>query len=826
MAYEASKPSSEPVRLKLDDADFLAIVRAECANALGMESGDELQADRERALQYYKGDMFDLPAMPNRSRAVHTAVADMIGQAMPDLVEVFLGGEELGAFRPQGEEDDEAAKQETETVNHVIHSDNDGFGLIHDYVHDALLMKAGVFHAYAERTETSEERTLEGQTALAVQQLQAGAQTGALEIVAARQTGDDPILGPLYTVEIAERRTNVRICVESVPPEDFAIARDTVSLRDATYAVMRRRPRAQALKALGYDGDLVDRLPAWSHAADLLLDAARDTAGEHAQPTQSADAVQDMRQVLVYVHIVRVDADGALELWRLVTNEACDILLDREKLDVMPFAMGTPYRQPHRAYGRSLADLSVELQRIMTALLRMHLDGGYFSLNARHEIDETRANEHTLADYLNNTPGYPVRSKGSALSPLNSARSDFNSLESLEYMATVGETRTGIVRNAQGLNPDTLHDTAKGAQALMTNAQKRLRLIARTLAETGIKDLFLLVHNLLRTSGMDRPLAMRLRNRWVEVDPTRWGERKDFRVEIGMGAGGREMDMQASVLISNLMEKIVAAQGQGAISPPIVTAKNAYAFADWLRDRAGVKRTSFFTDPESPAGQQLAQQLAQQPQQEDPAIVAAKIEMAARQQELEQKMAAEREKMAMKERHTKIQYEKDVNLSAQQQRDDLARAENEAFEKEREHKLALIRLQNETAEAARQAELDAAKLALEREKIALQREVMAAEAAAKEREFAVRERELEHSAAVESARIADAREARAESRVADDARRAEEAMRAERPPAPPAPDRSGEALGKGLEAIGEGLKAVARPKRVKRDKDGKVEGIE
>jgi hypothetical protein len=67
----------------------------------------------------------------------------------------------------------------------------------------------------------------------------------------------------------------------------------------------------------------------------------------------------------------------------------------------------------------------------------------------------------------------------------------------------VAESRSGIVRNAQGLNPDTLHDTAKGALALITAAQKRVRLIARIFAETGVKDLFLGVHALLR-SGYSR----------------------------------------------------------------------------------------------------------------------------------------------------------------------------------------------------------------------------------------------------------------------------------------------------------------------------------
>lgn len=723
MPYDA-KPATQP-RLRYDDDDFLQMVRSERQNAIGMDQGDQIQADRERALDYYKGEMFDLPSMPNRSSAVHTIVSDMIGQAMPDLVEIFLGGEDIGVFKPIGEEDEEAAKQETEVVNNVITNENDGFGLIHDYVNDALLMKVGVFHAWNERYEAREEDTLENQTAPQVQALQQQEMAGQLEILETTPTGMDPSAGPLFSVTVSRTRQNAKVCIESGAPEDFAVARDTVNLRDTTYCVLRKRPRAQKLKEMGFDPEKVDALATWNASADQELDQARDTAGESDSPRGSSDAVYDLRQVLIYVHVIRVDADGdgKPEIWRIITDDKESVLLDKERLEAVPFAAGTPYRQPHRFYGRSLADLSIELQRIMTALLRLHLDGGYFSLNARHEIAMDKTNEFTLSDYLNNTPGFPVRVKqAGALTPLVSSKSDFNALESLEYMATVGETRTGITRNAQGLNPDTLHDTAKGAQALMTNAQKRLRLIARTLAETGMKDLFLLVHSLLRTSGMDRPMAMRLRNKWVQVDPTSWGERKDFTVEIGMGAGGREMDMQAGLMLSNILDKILQGQAQGAISPPIITSKNVFSFVDWFRERMGIKKTSFVTDPESPEGQQLQQQSQEQAQQPDPKVIEAQAKAqrdAERQQadiQFEAAESARKDALAASDAQRK---EAQAALEAKLQQD---RAEAEAIlaDKKRADELALaMRKQDDEfalATRAQDREFELKKEALERDR--------------------------------------------------------------------------------------------------------------
>ena len=81
-----------------------------------------------------------------------------------------------------------------------------------------------------------------------------------------------------------------------------------------------------------------------------------------------------------------------------------------------------------------------------------------------------------------------------------------------------------MVRNAQGLNPDTLHDTASGMLALMSAAQRRVRMIARILAETCVKELYLGLHALIREHAEAARVAM-LNGAWVTIDPTSWGTR-------------------------------------------------------------------------------------------------------------------------------------------------------------------------------------------------------------------------------------------------------------------------------------------------------------
>ncbi|WP_454762042.1 portal protein [Caulobacter segnis] len=173
-----------------------------------------------------------------------------------------------------------------------------------------------------------------------------------------------------------------------------------------------------------------------------------------------------------------------------------------------------------------------------------------------------------------------------AVIPVQSSGLNFDTLAHLEYFATVAEQRTGVVRNAQGLNPDTLHDTAKGAEQLMMLAQKRMRMIARTFAETGVKDLFLGVHALLRQHATKQRMA-RLRNKWVPVDPASWSVRNDMTIEVGLGSSGREHDLLVMDRVTNMQAAIV--QAEGGYNGPLVTAQNIYAAAIRASEKAAAR---------------------------------------------------------------------------------------------------------------------------------------------------------------------------------------------------------------------------------------------
>lgn len=660
MDHETEAGAAAPKRmpkLLMQDEDFLAIVADERRRSVGFDHDDALAGDRERALNYYKGEMPDVASLPGRSKAVSTDVAEAVETLLPDLVEIFTGGEDVASFRPVGAEDEDGARQETDYVNHVVFNENPGFLTLYTMFKDALLQKTGVVKFWWDPSRTVQDERFSGKSAL---ELQVAAQAGGeiRNLVEGVGEAGQPVFD--FTFRRGGSAGGVRI--SAVAPDDFTIAADAVCLADSPYCAMRSRPRAQDLIAEGYDAELVEQLPAYAGGGEDGLQLARDTAGEHLDG--QGTGLGALRTVEVVEHYLRIDADGdgAPELWRIVTGGGETLLLERERVDAVPFAAVTPYLTPHRFYGRSVADLLVEIQRIKTALTRMALDSGYFALNQRQEVALERANHFTIGDLLRNEPGVPVRSKtGDAVRPIAAGGLGFDAFGALEYFSTVAENRTGIVRSAQGLAPDTLHDTAKGAMALMGAAQKRVRLIARIFAETGIKDLFLGVHALVRENAT-AAAKVRLRGRWVDIDPTAWGARSDMTIEVGLGAGGREHDLMVARELWGLQREIV--QAQGGVGGPFVTGRNVHNLLKRMGDLAGLKGIDgYFSDPAmapppAPPG----------PPQPDPALLLAQArtqgEMAVKRERMQAEIALKREQLSAELQLKREQIEAEARLRA------------------------------------------------------------------------------------------------------------------------------------------------------------------
>ena len=656
---EDENPQTERFEgLKISEVELLSALKAERLNSIGFEDNGDIEEQREKALEYIKGEMADVPARKNRSSVVASDVADAIETAMPDLMEIFTGGEDVGTFKPQGPEDEEQSKLETDYVNEVIFDQNPGFMVLETALRDALEIKTGIIKFHWADGESSEE-SYEGKTAEELMIAAEGAEIDEVEEI----EGPDGL--PLYSFT-ARMQEPGKCCIEAIDPQNFGVSPDTVLIEDTPYCVERSFPRAFELIDEGYDEDTVQMLPPSAEAEDDEQARARDTVDE---TDDSHGIYTDTRRIVeVHTHTIRIDGDqdGQTELWCVVTDSEESLILDAYKKNRVGYSAGSPYRRAHRFYGFSLADKLIEIQKIKTSLMRMLLDNGYFALNQRMEVAETKASKNTIADLLRNEPGLPVRSKsGDAVRPISAGGINWDITGALEYFSTVSEQRTGVVRNAQGLNPDTLHDTAKGAMALMNAAQRRLRMIARVLAETLLKGLFVGVHGEIRDHA-SQAMQARVNGKWVPIDPTSWGNRADMTIEVGVGSGGREMEVAAIMQVIELQKEALEAQAAGIIGAPMVSPENLYASASRLIERLGLKAPErYFTDPA-----QAAQQMQGQSEGPGPEEQAAMAEMQMKREEMQMnaRMKFEQSQMdhqlAMFSARQKAQlarYEADIN---------------------------------------------------------------------------------------------------------------------------------------------------------------------
>jgi hypothetical protein len=140
--------------------DLQPMLAAQKSDALAGMSGARLAEDRAKAMDYYLGDMSqDMPAQDGRSRTVSMDVQETIEGLMPALMDIFAGSDEVVRFEPVGPEDEAAAQQETDYVNHVFMQRNPGFMVLYSFVKDALLQKVGIVKVWWEENEREERET-------------------------------------------------------------------------------------------------------------------------------------------------------------------------------------------------------------------------------------------------------------------------------------------------------------------------------------------------------------------------------------------------------------------------------------------------------------------------------------------------------------------------------------------------------------------------------------------------------------------------------------------------------------------------------------------
>ena len=602
----------------MDEDEVQAIVQDAVQDAIDFIES-EISEGRVKAQRYYDGRV-DLGHEDGRSKVVATKVRDTIRAIKPSLMRIFLSSGRYGEFVPRGPEDVKLAEQQTAAAHQKL-EENNGFRVLSDAFHDALLKKTGIVKAYYEEYDDGDVHTFTG---LTEQQYMAVTMDLSVEVISVEQKtiqvdGQPPETS--YDMKVLRRSTKGDICVVSVPPEEFFIDRNARSIDDFYVCGHQTEMRVGDLVAMGYEYDDVVDLDGRDNnsANDMTEEFERrgystDDSDEHAaDPT--------MKNVLVTEAYMRMDIDGTGVplLHKFILGGSGYKVLSHDPCDDAPFAVFEVDPEPHAFFGHSLADILMDDQDASTSILRGILDNVAMVNTPRIGIVE---NQVEVDDVLNNEIGAIIRMKNpSAVVPMAIPFTAAQTLTALQYMDSMTEEKTGVLKASGGLSPDALQSTTAAAvSATVQAAAGQVEVMARNLAEGGLKRLLKVILKLL-TKHPDAMNYMRLNGEFTQVDPRVWDTSLDLSVSVGLGTGQQEQKAAAFREILGLQMQVYQNYGpqNGVVS--LTNIRNTVA--DMLAS-SGIRNAERYFAPVTPEYEQQLNQMrmmqaqAQAGQAQDP----------------------------------------------------------------------------------------------------------------------------------------------------------------------------------------------------------------
>ena len=604
----------------IDINKLKSIIESEIDDSLGFQE-TETTENRQTALDYYLRRPYG-NEVEGKSSIVTGEVAEAIDGALPQLIRVFTSSDNVVEFTPAKEGDEKFAEQATQLVNHVFYKDNDGFLILHNWFKDALLQVTGVIKAYWNDEQDITKEKYEGLTDDELMMLMQDQEIELVSQEVIESSEIDEMTGQTTysksnNVVLRRTKNKGKIVVENVPPEEFLISKRARTIEDSPFVAHRRMLTRSELVAMGFDKDTVDTLETGDTLEYSPERIARYTQGEQPNGNTNQDPAMDL--VEVYECYIKVDynEDGIAELRRVVY--ASNEILEDEECDYVPFHAICPLPIPHKFYGNSLADRTVDLQLIKSTVLRQMLDNLYLTNNYRVGAVEGQVN---LDDLLTSTAGGVVRIKNSgAIVPLTVQSSASQSFPMLEYLDGIQAKRTGVSDAQQGLNPDVLQNVTAAAVAAMSNASYgKLELIARIFAETGVKSLFKGILQLL-CKYQDAERTIRINGRYVPFNPREWSNEYNISINVGLGTGSRQEQLATMQMILGKQEQILQAYG---MTNPLISLKQYRDTLAKFVHMAGFKDATAFMNEITPEIEEQVKQQASQ-QQPDPNTKAAEI---------------------------------------------------------------------------------------------------------------------------------------------------------------------------------------------------------
>jgi hypothetical protein len=653
------------------NGELLALIDTYASQSFGGDKG-VLANERALAIARYNSEPYG-NEVDGRSQLVSSEIRDTVETVVPQLMRIFLSGDAICEFDPETPQDVPQAKQESDYVNFIVTQRNRAYQVFGTWFRDALLCKNGYAKAF---WEEKSDVLVEDYKGLPDDMLQMLAQDEDVQIVAhdaypaanmpqaqalPQAMGQAGLIQPpvpqLHDVKVRRTKKKGFVRFDNVPCEEIRVHSSTrdLSLQDALYVEHRVNLTLSEIRQMGYEvAD--DEAGILEDLGTDIEPVARDRFNEiqnilNQNSSDPAAARATFREVWMRVD---EDGDGIAELRKLCLVNR--LIKSDEETDLIPFACITPVIQPHRHVGYGYYDFLKDIEAARTAMLRAYFDNIYLANNGRYGVNVKNVN---VDDLLISRPGGVVRvdgPPGENIFPITHPTVGDTAMNAMNYLDGWKKNATGVVIDSQALSADVLNNsTASGISQAISVWQARVEGVARCFAETGMTDLFRIVHA-LTLKNMNQPEMVQLTGNWISIDPREWVKRTSLTVTVGLGTGSKEAKMA-------FLQQQFSAQMQG-MQFGIAKPQNIYETALELTKEMGYKDGArFWTNPA---------QEPPQPPQPNPIVQAEQIKAQAHLQGAQAKAQT------------------DMQLGQQKAQNDMQQASQEA-----QQKMALERWQAE-----------------------------------------------------------------------------------------------------------------------------------
>lgn len=573
------------------DKTIVRRIQADIASAEAYQASTVEPTVKQRYEIYYADKDYyrnRFPILSKTSDLVSTDVADTIEWALPSLMKVFTGSDEVITIAGVTEEDDTKAETMQELLVYQLQRQNKFFPILYNWMKDALITGMGIIKCYWERTEgyTTEQTTLNNEA------LQALQQTG-VPIVSIE--GPD-IYGDFVVTYQSPYYVKNAPKIENILVSDFIYSSDAKSLEEANFVAQKRKVTMSYLREREAQGVYanIDEIKTEDFRQSKIESPIEQVIGDKYNDLTFNQEDKARLEVVIYECYTKMDinGDGILEDMIITICGDTIIRIEQNYMGRHPFFTISPTKDPHRIWvKRSYAELIGELQDLKVALTRQIMHNVALNNDPKMLLAEDAIN---IDDYIQGRKVIRMKS-GHSLNevamPMPVHPLSPQTFQFLEYIEGQKENRTGITRYNQGLDANSLNKTATGISAILGQSSQRLELIARMFAETGIYELFRFMVS-LNQKFIDQNTVIRLTNKSLKINPEDLTGNFDLVVNAGISIATKESTIMATqTLLTALMQ---ANAGGYMVSTP----ENIYnLFKKWIESIGFKNYGDYITDP-------------------------------------------------------------------------------------------------------------------------------------------------------------------------------------------------------------------------------------